>query len=159
MATILQESRFHQENQNETNIYHSGEMITLVAGFMMMVTAFGGIFDSNFLGLSLSLPHAFILGGAGALAVWSALFRDEDEKRAYYINLGLGLFFLANAIAGFLLPNALLHRTFINESLVRHVLPGFLELKMIDHIMHALFAVWFLLDAYLWKRRIDSKPA
>lgn len=152
MATILQDSPFNQ-NQTEKNLYSSTEMITLVLGFMMMIMALGGILDPTFLGLSLSPMHSFVLGGAGALAVWSGLFRDQDENRAYQINLILGLFFLANAIAGVLLDGAVLERTAINENLIRRVAPGFLDLKLGDHIMHGFAGIWFMIDAFLWNKQ------
>ncbi|HXH29555.1 MAG TPA: hypothetical protein VNJ01_01970 [Bacteriovoracaceae bacterium] len=152
MATILQNDSYAQ-NQTRKNLYNSAEMITLVMGFMFMVMALGGIFDPTFLGLSLTPMHGFILGGCGALAVWSALFRDENEQRAYQINLLLGLFFMANAVAGILLTGATLDRTVVNENLMRRVAPGFLDLTIWDHLMHALAGIWFMLDAFLWKKR------
>lgn len=155
MATILQESPFNQ-NQTEKNLYNSTEMITLVIGFMMMIMALGGLLDPTFLGLSLSPMHCFVLGGSGALAVWSGLFRDQDENRAYQINLVLGLFFLANAVAGVLLEGAFLERTAINESLVRRIAPGFLDLKLGDHIMHLFAGIWFLIDAMMWRKQIRN---
>lgn len=158
MATILQESPFNR-NQTHNELYNSTEMITLVIGFMMMIMALGGLLDPTFLGLSLSPMHCFVLGGCGALAVWSGLFRDQDETRAYQINLVLGLFFIANFVAGVLLDGAVLDRTLINESLMRRIAPGFLDLKLGDHVMHGLAGAWFTLDAFLWKRQINShKP-
>jgi hypothetical protein len=154
MTTILKkESGLNRENQTHKNLYNSAQMITLVIGFMMMIMSIGGLFDESFLGLSLTPMHAFILGGTGTLAVWSGLFRDESEVQAFKINIGLGLFFAANALAGILLDGAVLNRTLFNESLVRRIAPGFLDLLIWDHLMHALLGVWFLLDAYLWKKR------
>ncbi len=153
MATILQNSGFNRDNQSQRNLYHSAEMITLVIGFMMMIMSLGGLIDQTFLGLSLTPMHAFVLGGAGAMAVWSGLFRDEGESLAFKINLGLGLFFVANAVAGILLDGAVLDRTAVNEALIRRMAPGFLDLLVWDHIMHALVGIWFLMDAYLWRKR------
>ncbi len=155
MATILQESRYHR-NQTHSDLYSSAEMITLVMGFMFMIMALGGIFDPTFLGLSLTPMHSFILAGCGALAVWSGLFRDEHERKAYYINLILGLFFLANAIMGTLLSVATLQRTAINDDLVRRMAPGFLDLTYWDHVMHGAAGVWLLLDTFLWKRQMNA---
>lgn len=155
MATVTQSSRStpRDQNQAERDRYSSMEMITLVIGFSMIMIAVAGIFQRDFLGFDLSFMHSFVLASTGALAVWAGMIMDRQSRNTYRVTLVLGIFYLINAVAGVLLGGAVLERTGLNENLVRQIAPGFLDLSIQDHIMHATFAVWFLLDAYIVKRK------
>lgn len=128
-------------------------MITLVIGFSMIMIAVAGIFQRDFLGFDLSFMHSFVLASTGAIAIWAGMILDRSKKITYRVTLVLGIFYLINAVAGILLGDAVMQRTGLNEELVRQIAPGFLELNAQDHIMHAAFAVWFLLDAFILKRK------
>lgn len=153
MATVFQNLKTRPQNQATRNIYDSVEMITLVIGFMMIIIGAGGLLSPTFLGLQLSLMHCLVLIGTGALAVWSGLLRRSDDKTAFRIVLFLGFFYMANAVLGYLLGDATMNRTGLNVDLIRRFAPGFIELELRDHVMHALFAIWFFADALIRKKK------
>lgn len=157
MATVSHSkhinSRARDENQARTDRYSPTEMITLVIGFTMIMIVIAGIFQRDFLGFDLSFMHSFVLAFTGALAIWAGMILARRKLITYRITLGLGIFYLINALAGALLGDAVMQRTGLNDELVSRIAPGFLELNTQDHIMHASFALWFLLDAFILKRR------
>ncbi len=154
MSTIIQ--RPSQHTNDNIGLYDSSEMLTVVIGFVMLILSAAGLIDSGFLGLELSPMHCFILAGAGALAVWAGFTSEENRERAYKVSLSLGLFFLANLVAGLMLPVALKDRTVFNESHIRQFAPGFLDLKSYDHFLHGALAVVFLADAYTCRRKMKE---
>ncbi len=155
MATVLnQKSQVPQTNQTDLDLYDSAEMITVVTGFVMIILSFWGLIDPAFMGLELSPMHCSVLGGAGVLSVWAGLSSEENRERAFKVSLALGLFFLANVIAGVMLGEAVKDRSVFNEGMVRKVAPGFLDLRSWDHFLHAALAVVFFLDAYLCRKRM-----
>jgi hypothetical protein len=155
MATVTQPTKIHARDPNQTRSdrYSSLEMITLVIGFVMIIIAFGGVFQQTFLGFQLSFMHCLVLASTGGLAVWAGMILNRKSVLAFRVTLFLGLFYLANAVLGFLLDGAVLQRTGLNEGLIQQFAPGFLELELQDHVMHGLFALWFLLDAFILKRK------
>ncbi len=157
MATVSHSTnlrtRSRDQNQAKSDRYSPIEMITLVIGFSMIMIAFAGIFQRDFLGFDLSFMHSFVLASTGAIAIWAGMILDRRKLITYRVTLVLGIFYLINAVAGVLLGDAVMQRTGLNEELVRSIAPGFLELSAQDHIMHASFAIWFLLDAFILKRK------
>ena len=160
MATVIRQTRpqVQRTNQTDLDLYDSAEMITVVIGFVMLILAVAGLIDPGFMGLQLSAMHCGVLGGTGALAVWAGFSSEENRERAFKVSLSLGLFFLANVVAGLMLPEAMKDRSVFNESLVREIAPGFLDLQSYDHFLHGSLAFVFLLDAYLCRRRM-KRPA
>lgn len=155
MATVTTHTRnvrTRDENQSHSDRYSPIEMITLVIGFTMIMIALGGAFQKTFMGFQLSFMHCLVLAATGGLAVWAGMILDRKSVQAYRITLVLGLFYLANAVLGVLLGGAVLQRTGLNEGLIQQIAPGFLELQLQDHVMHGLFAIWFLLDAFILKK-------
>lgn len=150
MATVI------RPNQTDLNLYDSSEMITVVIGFVMLILAFAGLIDRDFLGLQLSPMHCAVLAVPGALAVWAGFSSEENRERAFKVSLSLGLFFFANVTAGLMLPEAVKDRSVFNEQLVRQIAPGFLDLKNYDHFLHSSLAFVFLVDAYLCHRRMKA---
>lgn len=157
MATVIQQTRhqIQRTNQNDHDLYDSSEMITVVIGFVMIILAIAGLIDQGFLGLQLSPMHCAVLAGPGALAVWAGFTSEDNRERAFKVSLSLGLFFLANVIAGLMLPEAMKNRSVFNEQLVREIAPGFLDLENYDHFLHGSLAFVFLLDAYVCHRRMQ----
>ena len=156
MATVIRQSRPQTQkiNQNDLNLYDSSEMITVVIGFVMVILAVAGLINPGFMGLQLSPMHCAVLAGTGALAIWAGFSSQENRERAFKVSLALGLFFLANVIAGLMLPEAVKDRSVFNEQLVREIAPGFLDLKNYDHFLHGSLSFVFLLDAFLCHRRM-----
>lgn len=151
-------SQLPRESPPMNSFYNSTFAITWDIGVVMILLAVGGAFDSNFLGLNLSFMHCFVLAVFGGLAVWSGV---TSQSKAFYINLFSGLFFLLNAVLGFLVGDRgqfkLGYGT--SEDVVVKYAPGFLELSTIDHILHFALAIFFLLVAYLWKSKSLDFPA
>ncbi len=156
MATVINQTRRQTQptNQTDSDLYDSSEMITVVIGFVMIILAFAGMIDRGFMGLQLSAMHCGVLASTGALAVWAGFSSEENRERAFKVSLSLGLFYLANLIAGIMLPEAMKDRSVFNEQLVREIAPGFLDLKNYDHFLHGALAFVFLLDAFLCHRRM-----
>lgn len=157
MATVIHHPHRphlpHYQTNDNVGLYDSSEMLTVVIGFVMLILATAGLIDRGFLGLDLSPMHCFILAGPGAIAVWAGFTSEENRERAYKVDLGLGLFFLANVIAGIMLPVAMKTRSIFNEGLVRRIAPGFLDLRSYDHFLHGALAVVFLMSAYsCWRK-------
>lgn len=154
MATVTQHPRQHTNDNLE--LYDSSEMLTVVIGFVMLILALAGIVDPSFLGLELSRMHCFVLAAGGALSVWAGFTSDENRQRAYTVSLTLGIFFLVNLIAGIMLPEAVKDRSIFNESLVRDIAPGFLDLRNYDHFLHGSLAVVFMMDALSCYKRMKK---
>ncbi len=151
MATVIHHA--HQQTNDNIGLYDSSEMLTVVIGFVMLILSAAGLMDKGFLGLDLSPMHCFVLAAGGALAVWAGFTSEEDRERAYKVDLALGLFYLANVIAGLMLPTAMKDRSVFNEGLVREIAPGFLDLKNYDHFLHGALAFVFLMSAWsCWKK-------
>ncbi len=156
MATTIRPPSAQQSNQIESDLYDSQEMITVVIGFVMIILAFAGLIDPGFMGLQLSPMHCGVLGGAGVAAVWAGFYSKENRELAFKVSLILGLFFLANLIAGVMLPEAVKDRSVFNEMTVRKIAPGFLDLKSYDHFLHGALAVVFLVDAWLCRKKMKK---
>lgn len=149
----------HKKKKFRTNsFYNSTFAITWDLGMVMIGIAVAGIFDSHFLGLNLSFMHCFVLAASGLLAIWSGM---ADRQKAFVINLVLGVFFMLNAVLGFLVGD----RGHLkigyggSEDLMVKFAPGFLELSTFDHIFHFVLAVFMLIEAYSWKRKSLDFPA
>jgi hypothetical protein len=139
------------------SFYNSTFAITWDIGVVMIMLAIAGAFDANFLGLDLSYMHCFVLGVFGILAIWSGM---TTQRKAFIINLVSGVFFLLNAVLGFLVGDRG-HFKFgygTSEDLMVKFAPGFLELSIYDHILHFALAIFFLVVAYSWKSKTLDFP-
>lgn len=155
MATVIRpQIQSQSTNSTHTDLYDSSEMITVVIGFVMIIMAIAGLIDQGFLGLQLSIMHCAVLAVTGALSVWAGFTSEANRERAFKVSLVLGLFYLANLIGGLMLPQALKDRSVFNESLVREIAPGFLDLKSYDHFLHGALSFVFLMDAWTCYRRM-----
>ena len=129
------------------------QTVAIAVGCLMIVIGLAGILNSEFLGLHLSAMHSLVLCAGGSLAIWSAT--NHSSRSAYYADLGLGIFFALNAIAGFMLgrPGTPGVGYEAQDDLLLRIAPGFVELATLDHIFHAVLAVFFFSGAFSWKRR------
>ncbi len=143
-----------QPNQTGT-LYSSNQMIVMVTAFVMIILAAWGAFDPTFVGLQLSLMHCFVLAGAGVLTVWAGL--SADPEKMFKVSAALGVFFMVNAIAGFLLGEPGQTRMVnVSDELLLKVAPGFLELTTVDHTFHTVLAIVYFFDAYMNSKRIGK---
>jgi ABC-type xylose transport system permease subunit len=159
MATISLRHGHHTNDltQSEERLYSPPLSVGVEFGFIMMLVAFFGVFFPSFLGLNLSVMHCLVLGCSGALSIWGAL--AATSYQSYLINLGLGVFFLLNAVVGALVgePSAPRFNFYTSEQLER-MAPGFLQLATTDHIVHGLLALVFFFEAYSWHVHHRNQP-
>ena len=100
--------------------------------------------------------HCFVLGASGLLAIWSGLI--DDRTKAFAVNLGLGIFFMLNAVAGFILGRPGTKGGInVSDELILKVAPGFLELTTKDHLLHLLLAILFIGEGIIWKVYLHKK--
>ena len=137
-------SRVHKKNYTQT--------VSIAVGCVMMVIGLAGILNEEFLGLHLSAMHSLVLCAGGSLAIWAAT--TNDSRKAYYADLGLGIFFALNAIAGFILGSPGMPGVGYDakDDLLLRIAPGFVELATLDHILHTVIALFFFTGAFSWKR-------
>jgi hypothetical protein len=150
------------DNQNSKAklgaFYNSTFAIAWDIGMVMIIIAVVGIFNPNFLGLHLSYMHCFVLGSTGIISIWSGVL---SRHKAFLTNLILGIFFLLNAVLGFLVGDRgqLKVGYGTSEDLIVKFAPGFLELMVMDHVFHLVLAVFFFIEAYSWRRKSLDFPA
>ncbi len=147
----VRQVRTHKKNYTQT--------VSIAVGCVMMVIGLAGILNPEFMGLHLSAMHSLVLCAGGSLAIWAAT--TNDSRKAYYADLGLGIFFALNAIAGFILgsPGNPGVGYGAQDDLLLKIAPGFVELATLDHILHTVLAVFFFTGAFSWKRHHHSKGA
>ena len=140
------------------SFYNSTFAITWDIGVVMIVLAVAGMFDEHFLGLNLNLMHCFVLGLFGILSVWSGV---TNKRLSYLIILVSGVFFILNAVLGFLVGDRghLKIGYGSSEDMIVKMAPGFLELSTFDHILHLSLGLFFFLVAYFWKSNSLDFPA
>lgn len=128
------------------------QTVSILVGCLMIVIGLAGFLNPEFMGLHLSVMHSFVLTGSGAVAIWAA--SSNDSKKAYRVDIILGVFFAINAIAGFMLGEPGIPGVGYDarDELLLKIAPGFLELGTIDHILHTFFSVFFFTGAFSWKR-------
>lgn len=134
------------------SIYSPTFVISWDIGFVMIMIGVVGFFSPHFFGLDLSFMHNLVLVSFGALAVLSGMAK---RSTAYKINLFSGIFFILNAVLGALVGDRG-HLTLgygTREDLIVKFAPGFLELSTFDHVFHLSLGLFFLFQAYSWKKK------
>jgi hypothetical protein len=145
--------------QDESTKYNAPQGFSMEMGFVMIIIALSGLFWPEFFNLNLSIMHSLVLAISGLLAIWSGL--TLKRRLTFYISLGLGVFFLLNAVLGVLVGEPGVPRFgFFSEEEIKTIAPGFLELSTYDHVMHGILSLAFLWDAFFWKKRVhpDQGP-
>jgi len=148
MATLKKTSpAFDDPSALDQNLYGPPQAVGLEFGCMLILVALMGLFDPGFLGLNLSLMHVLVLGGSGALSAWASF--SYPHHLCYRINLSLGIFFVLNAVIGYLVvrQNGAGSSFYSTEQLNR-LAPGFSELGFADHLVHTFFSIIFLGEAF-----------
>jgi hypothetical protein len=135
-------------------LYNPVNMVTLDIGFVMVILAFCGLFMENFLGLNLSDMHCWVLAAGGCLGIWGGF--TPERKLAVRINFAVGIFFVLNGIVGFLVGEPGIDQGVVNvpDEMVLKIAPGFLELSTIDHTLHSIVGVLFLIEAFAYIYKI-----
>jgi hypothetical protein len=147
MATIKKTSpTFDESSALDQNLYGPPQAVGLEFGCMLILVALMGLFDPSFLGLNLSLMHVLVLGGSGALSAWASF--SYPQNLCYRINLSLGIFFLLNAVIGYLVVRLNgVGSSFYSTEQLNRLAPGFSELGFADHLVHTFFSIVFFGEA------------
>lgn len=129
------------------------QTVTIAMGCLLMIIGLSGILNPEFMGMHLSAMHSLVLVASGCLSIWGAT--DRNSRNAYYVDLGLGIFFALNAIAGFILGSAGVPGVGYDapDALLLRIAPGFVELGLVDHCVHTFLSLFFFTGAFSWKRR------
>ena len=158
MASFIQRY-FHFKDipAPEETLYSSPQAIGTVTGYMMIFVALLGLFWPDFLGLNLSIMHCFVLGASGVVSVFGNLSKSAHVSSV--VNFLLGIFFILNAIIGAIVgePGHARFKFYTPEQLQR-VAPGFLELAITDHVVHAAIGIVFLSEALFWRYHYRHRP-
>jgi hypothetical protein len=127
------------------------QTVSIAVGCFLMLIGLSGILNPAFMGLHLPPMHSAVLVGGGCLSIWSGIV--DDSHKAYLSNLGLGIFFALNAIAGWILgePGQPQVGHDARDQLLVKIAPGFIELGLVDHILHTVLAIVFVSGAISWK--------
>jgi hypothetical protein len=138
---------FDNPSALDQNLYGPPQAVGLEFGCMLILIALMGLFDPGFLGLNLSFMHVLVLGSSGALSAWASF--SYPQHLCYRINLSLGLFFLLNAVIGYLVVKLNgAGSSFYSTEQLNRLAPGFSELGFADHLVHTFFSIIFFGEAF-----------
>jgi hypothetical protein len=109
-----------------------------VLGLVFILVGLAGFFIPDLLGTHLSMAHNVIHLVSGAIALYLGMKGSEDAARTFcWI---FGAVYLLLGVAGFLLGQG--------ADRMWAVLPGQLELGTMDHAIHAVLGVVFLVGGF-----------
>jgi preprotein translocase subunit Sss1 len=113
--------------------------IALIMGIVFILVGLVGFVSHNFLGTHLSMAHNLIHLISGAVSLYLGLRGTLSAARLFCLIFG-GVYLLLG-IVGFLLGTGA-ERLFT-------LIPGQLELGTMDHIVHVLIGVVYLIGGFL----------
>jgi hypothetical protein len=144
MATVKETNQLQNLTPKDQQLYSPPQAVGLEFGIMLILVSLMGFFNPGFLGLNLSLMHLFVLSGGGTLSIWASFVYPSQVS--YKINLSLGIFFLLNAVFGYLVQRAFDGNISAYVPLNRFA-PGFTELGFADHLVHSFLSTVFFFEA------------
>lgn len=128
------------------------QTVNMAMGFILIVLGLAGLLYSEFMGMHLTPVHSLVLCAAGCLSIWVS--NHGDSKQLFWASFGLGSFFALNAIVGFSLgafgEPSVGYRA--PDALLIKIAPGFIELGLIDHCVHAFLSMFFFTGAFSSRR-------
>ncbi len=132
--------------------------IAKILGVVFILVGIIGFLAPGLLGLHLSLAHNLVHLISGALALYFGFAGTLSGARLFCIVFGVVYALLG--VAGFLLGHAGAHTVAAvpahgQDSSLLAVLPRMLELASMDHIVHILLGLVFLIGGFLTKADID----
>ena len=133
--------------------------LCVVLGIVFLLVGVVGFVMPEFLGTHLSLAHNLVHIISGVLALYFGLSGSVSAARMFCIIFGIVYGLLG--VAGFLLGSAQASTIPGMEAgtdpRLFKVLPGMLELGQVDHVIHLLLGVLFLIGGLSTKP--ESAPA
>jgi hypothetical protein len=137
--------------------------IATIMGIVFILVGLVGFISDNFMGTHLSLTHNLIHLISGAVSLYLGLKGTLSAARMFC--LVFGAVYLLLGVAGFLFNSGT--ATGLPANLVDggtnthmlHVLPGNLELGFMDHIVHVLLGLIFLIGGFLTRADVRTDNA
>lgn len=134
--------------------------IAMIMGAVFLLIGLVGFVSDNFLGTHLSMTHNIIHLASGAVSLYLGLRGTLSAARLFC--LAFGAVYLLLGVAGFLfgsgsdtsLPSHLVDGG-VNQQMLR-IIPGLFEVGQMDHIVHVLIGLIYLIGGFLTR---SSAPA
>ena len=126
--------------------------LCVVIGIVFLLVGVVGFVMPGFLGTHLSLAHNLVHLISGAVSLYFGLSGSVPAARMFCIIFGIVYGLLG--VAGFLLGSAeasTLAGLEMSDPNLFKVLPGILELGRMDHVIHILLGVLFLIGGFTTK--------
>lgn len=127
--------------------------ICTILGIVFILVGIMGFIVPDLLGTHLSLAHNLVHIISGAVALYFGLAGSLSGARLFC--LVFGAVYLLLAVLGFLLggagPHTMADMTGANDANLWKVIAGQLELGRMDHIVHVLLGVVFLIGGFITK--------
>jgi len=129
--------------------------ICKIMGVVFILVGIVGFLAPGLLGMHLSLTHNLVHLISGALALYFGFAGSLSGARLFCIVFGV--VYLLLGVAGFLLGHGGAHSASLgvpahtSDSSLLAALPGSLELASMDHIVHVLLGLVFLVGGFLTK--------
>ena len=117
--------------------------ICTIAGVVFILVGLAGFAIPDLLGTHLSLVHNIIHLVSGAISLYLGLKGTESAARTFC--RVFGIVYLLLGVVGFLLGTG--------PDRMFTVLPGQLELGTMDHVVHVLLGIVFLVGGFVGDRR------
>lgn len=130
--------------------------ICTLLGAVLLLVGIVGFVAPGFLGTHLSLVHNLVHIVSGALALYLGLAGSLSAARAFC--LAFGAVYLLLGIVGFLAGGAGTPSmaNMAPDTHLWRVLPNVLELGTMDHIVHLLLGILFLIGGLLTKTYVTT---
>jgi hypothetical protein len=131
--------------------------ICKILGIVFILVGILGFLAPGLMGMHLSLAHNLVHIISGALALYFGFAGTLSGARLFCIVFGV--VYLLLGVAGFLAGGAGSHTVAgvpaghhgSGDSSLLRVLPGSLELASMDHLVHVLLGIVFLIGGFLTK--------
>ncbi|HEY0048953.1 MAG TPA: DUF4383 domain-containing protein [Pyrinomonadaceae bacterium] len=137
--------------------------IATIMGIVFILIGLVGFISDNFMGTHLSMTHNLIHLISGAVALYLGLKGSLSAARLFC--LAFGAVYLLLGLAGFLFNSGTTTGLPANltdggtNTHMLHVLPGALELGIMDHIVHVLLGLIFLVGGFLTRADVRTDNA
>lgn len=135
--------------------------IATILGVAFLLVGLLGFVMPGFLGLHLSMMHNLVHIISGALALYFGLKGTLASARLFCIVFGIVYALLG--VCGFLLGGANQHTvagvpaTHGTDSRLLALIPGQLEFATMDHVVHILLGLVFLIGGFMTKADLDRR--
>lgn len=148
---------------NHHNIIHHREAdrippqtICIVLGITFILIGFVGVLMPRLLGMHLSMLHNLLQIISGSIALWCG-FTSSNRAILYSLLFGAGYGFLG--IAGFVfgVPGYPGFGNMEADQNLFVIIPNFLELGTMDHIIYLLIGTFLLLTAFTFRKENGRK--